>query len=196
MDKLKIYTDTMCHLQHQGNGGSYYFVVYDGDDIIIENGGFVIGSTSNRLELIAIIEAINNIPSYSDVVVCSKSKYAIGFIKNNGTNSDNADLRRQITENISSNSIDAEFQWTGDTQESDKIQYVRDKARNIFNNNNCVKIEYDYKRMLQDLVYSIAEFSALKRGGACQSEMEKAKRCYDLAYERAEQSLLKDFKNK
>lgn len=171
MDKLKIYTNTMCHLQHQNDGGSYYFAVYDGDDIIIENGGFVIGSTSNRLELIAIIEAINNIPPYSDVVVCSKNKYAIGFIKSNGTNSDNADLRRQITEFMSVNSIDAEFQWAGDTQESDKVQYVRDKAWEIFNNNTYVKIEYDYKRMLQDLVYSIAEFSALKRGGACQSDI-------------------------
>jgi ribonuclease HI len=74
MEKVIIYTDG----SSRGNpgAGGYGAIIFDGKNVK-EIGGREENTTNNRMEMMAAIEALKNIPPNSEVVVCADSEYLI-----------------------------------------------------------------------------------------------------------------------
>lgn len=69
---MEIYTDGSCHPNPGGPGG-WAFVRSDGYERI----GHAPSTTNNRMELIAILEAMRSLPNGAEAVILSDSKYAV-----------------------------------------------------------------------------------------------------------------------
>lgn len=75
-----VYTDGACNNNSvEKIGGAGYFVMYDGQIVSHKRKGFV-GTTNNRMELLAIASALKALPEGSDVVVNTDSQYCIQTI--------------------------------------------------------------------------------------------------------------------
>ena len=71
------YTDGSCdNLSPYGEGGSAYVILKDGWVVKESQKGFV-GTTNNRMEMLAIISAVNSIPRGSSIVIYTDSQYSI-----------------------------------------------------------------------------------------------------------------------
>ena len=71
-----VYTDGSCDNVHTKVGGSGYIILKDGNVVKMKNKGFY-PTTNNRMELLAIISALNSLPEKSDAIVFTDSKYCI-----------------------------------------------------------------------------------------------------------------------
>jgi ribonuclease HI len=69
---LHIYTDGGCRMKH--NIGAWAYVVID-DKQIKENCGYTYGTTNNRMELQAVIEALKSIKEGNEVSITTDSQY-------------------------------------------------------------------------------------------------------------------------
>ena len=70
-NKIKVYTDGSC-LGNPGPGG-WAYVVVDGDTISQMSGGAA-ETTNNRMELMAVINALTSLKKASDVTLNSDSQ--------------------------------------------------------------------------------------------------------------------------
>lgn len=72
----EIYTDGSCDNVKSKVGGSAYIILHD--DVIVKrmSKGFT-KTTNNRMEMLAIISAINSLPEESSALVHTDSKYCI-----------------------------------------------------------------------------------------------------------------------
>lgn len=70
-----IYTDGACE-NNPGPGGWGYVVVEDDEEIRFANGGED-STTNNRMEILAVVEALASLPNKSVVTIYSDSKYVV-----------------------------------------------------------------------------------------------------------------------
>src|SRR3989338_3684967 len=75
---MKIYTDGACK-GNPGPGG--WGIVVQGPDRILERGGRETLTTNNRMELLAAIKALTEVPHQGKVCICSDSKYVMQGIQ-------------------------------------------------------------------------------------------------------------------
>ncbi|MDR1867304.1 MAG: ribonuclease HI [Treponema sp.] len=75
MNSLKVYTDGSC-LGNPGRGG-WAFIILDRDTVCKEHAGAELYTTNNRMELIAVINALETVLSMSssEVTVVTDSQY-------------------------------------------------------------------------------------------------------------------------
>lgn len=85
-----IWTDGSCDNVYTKAGGAGYVIVKDGEVLKIKNKGFI-NTTNNRMELLAIISAINSLPDEASILVHTDSKYSISALKH-GALAKNNDL--------------------------------------------------------------------------------------------------------
>lgn len=83
MEKIIIYTDGSSK-GNPGRGGWSAIIIYDGKSEIrstkseiIEIGGREENTTNNRMEIMAAIEALKNVPENSEIEIFSDSEYLI-----------------------------------------------------------------------------------------------------------------------
>ena len=104
------YTDGSCdNLSTQKIGGSAYIILKDNEVIKVKNYGAV-GTTNNRMELLAIISAINACPNGSYVDVFTDSQYSILVLSKTRTPKLNADLHALYLK-CKSQVADVRFHW-------------------------------------------------------------------------------------
>lgn len=78
MPDYVAFTDGSCNnLSPYGEGGAAYVVVEAGDRIVAQNSKGFIGTSNNRMELLAIISAVNWLPDGASMLVKTDSKYCI-----------------------------------------------------------------------------------------------------------------------
>lgn len=71
------YTDGSCdNLSPYGEGGAAYIIMKDGWVVKESKKGFV-GTTNNRMEMLAIISAVNSLPIGSSITIFTDSQYSI-----------------------------------------------------------------------------------------------------------------------
>ena len=87
----EAYTDGSCNNATNRKGGAAYIILKD-NKIIKEANKHFAGTTSNRMEMLAIISAINSIPEMSAITIHSDSKYAINIFSGINHPSANTDL--------------------------------------------------------------------------------------------------------
>ena len=76
------YTDGSCdNLSPYGEVGSAYILIKNGEIIKEAKKGFV-GTTNNRMEMLAIISAVNSTPKDADLIVYTDSQYCIASFTN------------------------------------------------------------------------------------------------------------------
>jgi ribonuclease HI len=107
-DKIEIYTDGSCY--YKTKEGGWAFVITEDNKEIVQLGSGEIDTTSNRMELTAIIEAIEvcnlEMPN-EDVIIYTDSKYCVnGYTKwmhkwhrNKWQGVKNKDLWKKLYEN-------------------------------------------------------------------------------------------------
>lgn len=71
-----IYTDGSCDNYHSRIGGAGYIILKDGEMVKKNSKGFC-RTTNNRMEMLAIISALNSLPENSSAIVYTDSKYCI-----------------------------------------------------------------------------------------------------------------------
>ena len=114
MDKfIEVHTDGSCSKPY-GKGG-WAFVIVDNHKVIFSDWGCNSSTTNNRMELQAVISALEylkdktNLKVYSDsqYVINGISKWIYGWIKNNWRNNEikNQDLWKHLLELIQGKSI-------------------------------------------------------------------------------------------
>lgn len=100
---IEIYTDGSC-LNNPGPGG-WAYVILENDTIITEDSDFEENTTNNRMELTAIIKALDIVDDYTDdIILYSDSNYAVkgittwmeNWIKKDFKNVKNPDLWKSI----------------------------------------------------------------------------------------------------
>ena len=72
----EAYTDGSCENVKTKIGGSAYVILKDGEIVKTQSKGFC-RTTNNRMEMLAIISAVNSIPENTSILVYTDSKYCI-----------------------------------------------------------------------------------------------------------------------
>ena len=104
------YTDGSCNnLSPYGEGGSAYVILKDGVPIHEAKYGRI-GTTNNRMEMLAIISAVNWLPPKSSVVIYSDSMYAINVFSGRWRAKTNLDLVR-LYDTCAAKLDNIEFYW-------------------------------------------------------------------------------------
>lgn len=86
------YTDGSCdNLSPYCEGGSAYILIYK-DSIIKEAKKGFVGTTNNRMEMLAIISAVKSTPKNADLVIYTDSQYCITSFTNVKKPKKNLDL--------------------------------------------------------------------------------------------------------
>lgn len=77
------YTDGSCdnYSTHRAGGSAYIVINAETGEIEKVKSYYTLGTTNNRMEMLAIISAVNYCPKGSHIVVVSDSKYAIKMFK-------------------------------------------------------------------------------------------------------------------
>jgi len=75
MKTLKIFTDGSC-LKNPGGAGGYCAVITDGEERVVIKGGEK-ETTNNRMELMAVIKALEKIKNSYHIEIYSDSKYVV-----------------------------------------------------------------------------------------------------------------------
>ena len=87
---IKIYTDGSCQ-PNPGIGGWAYIIVSNWEEVGRASGQSIANTTNNRMELLAVIKALETLPS-GDYEVVSDSKYIIQTLNQGWKINANPDL--------------------------------------------------------------------------------------------------------
>ena len=80
MQHVVIYTDGACK-GNPGDGGYGIVILYgESEDQVIEDSGWVKSTTNNRMELFAVIHALESLVDPTEVDLYSDSKYVVSAI--------------------------------------------------------------------------------------------------------------------
>ena len=121
---IVIYTDGAC-LGNPGPGGWGAVVFVNGKKPMLH--GSQENTTNNRMEIMAVIEALRFIPTDADVKIFSDSTYVINTMTKNWKRKKNQDLWIMLDNEVAGRNV--EWQWvkghSGDlfNEEADKLAY-------------------------------------------------------------------------
>lgn len=86
------YTDGSCNnLSPYGEGGAA-FIVLQGDKQVCHRAKGFLGTTNNRMEMLAIISAVNSVPEGSSILVRTDSRISINAFEKQSPKAANYDL--------------------------------------------------------------------------------------------------------
>lgn len=107
---FEAWTDGSCNnLSPYGEGSSAYVILKDGN-VVHESKYGRIGTSNNRMEMLAIISAVNKIPEKRSVTIYSDSQYAINVLSGRWKAKKNTDLVR-LYDTVASRLKEIRFEW-------------------------------------------------------------------------------------
>ena len=112
MSDYVIYTDGgCCNTSVYGEGGSAYVILHN-NEIFARNSKGFIRTSSNRMEMLAILSAVNALPDNSSCLIHSDSQYAINVLSGHWKAKINTDLVNSFKEKVKSKKIkNLRFKW-------------------------------------------------------------------------------------
>jgi hypothetical protein len=124
---FEAWTDGSCNnLSPYGEGAAAYVVLKDGVPIHEAKHGYL-GTSNNRMELLAIISAVNWIPAKSSLTIYTDSQYAIDVLSGMCGAKKNTDLIR-LYNSIVSNLSYIRFVWVKGHDGYEWNEYVDELA--------------------------------------------------------------------
>ena len=153
-NKIEIYTDGACS-GNPGKGAFAYVIILNNQEIIRNSNGFI-NTTNNRMELMAIIEALKYIKNLKDIniyeiKIYSDSKYIVDsinkqwldkWILNNFKKVKNIDLWKQYL-SVSDN-LNINFEWV-EGHAGNKYNEICDKLATNYIKNGVLIEDIGYK---------------------------------------------------
>lgn len=106
------YSDGSCdNLNPKRPGGSAY-IIFDSTDKEIKRAskGFM-GTSNNRMEILAIMSIVNSLPPNSSVTIHSDSQYSINVLSGRWRASENLDQINRYRSICTANNIKVDFVW-------------------------------------------------------------------------------------
>lgn len=108
--EFQVYTDGSCsNTSIYAEGGAAYIILDHEGNFVKEAAKGFVQTTNNRMELLAIISAINSLPRGSAAVVYTDSVYSINTLISETPPKANLDLWRRFHEVL--NGISVRFSW-------------------------------------------------------------------------------------
>ena len=104
-----VYTDGSCDNIYTKAGGSAYIVLKDGEIIKVKSHSSL-NTTNNRMELLAIISAVNSCPDGAYVDVYTDSQYCIMMLQKHYLPVKNTDLYK-LYHKCKEHVADVHFHW-------------------------------------------------------------------------------------
>ena len=162
MDNIfNIYTDGSCDNIRYPNYGGWAYVILENNNIIESKSGNESHTTNNRMEMIAIINAISSLPDFSNATIFTDSKYCIGAFSNKYYARANTDLIKQFFDIVESKSLDITFEWVRGHNGNEWNEMVDKMANDEFEKASGCKIT-DFKRINYDADYKREVFKNYK----------------------------------
>ena len=110
MSKFIAYTDGSCdNLSLRRPGGAAYVILDENGQLFKKASKGFLGTTNNRMELLAIVSVVNSLPANSEVTIYTDSRYCIMAL-NSKKPKKNIDLIRLFHE-ICDFRITVAFEW-------------------------------------------------------------------------------------
>lgn len=110
MAKFIAYTDGSCdNLSQRKPGGAAYVILDEKGELYKKASKGFLGTTNNRMELLAIVSVVNSLPKNSEVVIYTDSQYCITALTSKKPKK-NLDLIRRF-HSICDLNILVEFEW-------------------------------------------------------------------------------------
>jgi len=162
MDNIfNIYTDGSCDNIRYPNYGGWAYVILDNNNIIESKSGNESHTTNNRMEMIAIINAISSLPDFSNATIFTDSKYCIGAFSNQYYARANTDLIKQFFDVVESKNLNISFEWVRGHDGNKWNEMVDKMANDEFEKASGCKIT-DFKRIKYDTAYKREVFKNCK----------------------------------
>lgn len=161
MDKFKIYTDGSCDNIQYPNYGGWAYLILENDEIIEQRSGWDIHTTNNRMEMIAILESLLELPYGSEVEIITDSQYCIGAFSGAYKAKANTDLIEQFAKNVEQKNLDVAFSWVRG-HNGDKYNEIVDKMANDEYEKASGKEITDFNRIKTDKEYKKEVFKNSK----------------------------------
>lgn len=207
-NKFVIFTDGSANNIKKPHYGGWAYVILDTDENIIkEESGNAMNVTNNQMELTAICNALWNTPFGSEIVVITDSKYSISALSNNDWElKANTDIVLNCKEAILSQGLNVHFKWVKGHSGEKWNEYVNKKAyEEYFKTSGDINVskskEKDvvkakrqnfYKEALQELVFSIEDYQAVKQKAT--KVVEDARERYAIAFNNAKEIIYEKIK--
>lgn len=162
MDNIfNIYTDGSCDNIRYPNYGGWAYVILENNNIIESKSGNESHTTNNRMEMIAIINAISSLPDFSNATIFTDSKYCIGAFSNQYYARANTDLIKQFFDVVEIKSLNISFEWVRGHDGNKWNEMVDKMANDEFEKASGCKIT-DFKRIKHDTAYKREVFKNYK----------------------------------
>lgn len=99
------------NMNPQRPGGSAYIIFdKDGKEVKRASKGFM-GTSNNRMEILAIMSVVNSLPTNSSVIIHSDSQYSINVLSRRWVATENLDQITRYWDLCRDKNITVEFQW-------------------------------------------------------------------------------------
>lgn len=145
-NKFIAYSDGSCdNLNPMRPGGSAYIIMDENENIIKKKSKGFIGTTNNRMELLAVISIVNSLPNNSTVTIHTDSQYCIKAIRARYPKA-NIDQIRLYHKLCREKNITVYLNW------------VRGHANNKYNNECDSMANAEYQRMCGEYYFSNTRF--------------------------------------
>ena len=152
MNKFTIYTDGSCDNMIYPNYGGWAYLILEDENIIEKRSGSDIHTTNNRMEMMAILESLLELPYESEVEIVTDSQYCIGSFSSKFKSKLNLDLINQYRSIVKEKNLDVSFKWVR-SHNGDKYNEIVDKLANEEYEKASGKEITDYKRIKKDKEY-------------------------------------------
>lgn len=109
MEKYTIYTDGGCAVNPGGPGGAACIVISDETGEVAMHSRGYFRTTNNRMEMFAVLMALEHVPENASAVIRTDSQYVINCANGSWRKTKNRDLWQELDREIRKRSI--KFEW-------------------------------------------------------------------------------------
>lgn len=144
---IRIYTDGSC-LVNPGGAGTYSFVIVEDDKAIHEYGEHYLSTTNNRMEIMAVLNAIEFLSDCTNIeqaVIYTDSTYVYnGIINKAGKKANkNSDLWATVQRLVADNPY-IQYMWTQGHAGQKWNEYADEMCRKMYKKNPIADTGYNH----------------------------------------------------
>ena len=132
--QFTAYSDGSCDNLHPKRPGGAAYIIFDkdGQEVKRASKGFM-GTSNNRMEILAIMSIVNSLPPLSSVTIYSDSQYSINVLSGKWKASENLDQIKRYKGICLTKNIKVNFVWVRGHNGNQYNELCDQMARNEYN---------------------------------------------------------------